>query len=99
MSVELPIICAVYKAKSREETYLFVDNAEGLVRVPEELLGRFEDSIPVTKFKLHSERALARAEAPRVLEAIRSQGYYLQLPPPVDTDMADLAIRNHKLPR
>jgi hypothetical protein len=64
--------------------YLYVDFGEDLARVPQALLDRFGNPVPVLTLKLSAERKLARAEAAVVLAQIESAGFYLQMPPPPD---------------
>jgi uncharacterized protein YcgL (UPF0745 family) len=96
-------LCTVYKSLREDEMYLFVDREDDLSRVPELLLEKFGTPQRVTQLVLTPERKLARAEAPKVLEAIDSQGFYLQMPPPKyvvrDEAMKDMSQRNEKLPR
>jgi len=96
-------LCDVYKGNKEEEMYLFVDRRDGLDRVPAALLERFGETRLVTTLVLTPQRRLARAEAVKVLEALRDQGFYLQMPPPKhfqgDVEMADLSSKNEKLPR
>lgn len=107
MSADTPdsgkCLCQVYKSPREEELYLFVDRRDGLDRVPAALLERFGTPQLVTTLVLTPERRLARAEASRVLDGLREQGYYLQMPPPrdqrIDTGMAELGDKNEKLPR
>jgi uncharacterized protein YcgL (UPF0745 family) len=75
-------IVQVFRSRRREDTYLIVDRAEGLARVPEPLLAHFGPAEPSFTFVLTPERRLARAEPGAVLEALEAQGFYLQLPPP-----------------
>lgn len=93
------ILCAVYTSKKSDETYIFVDQKEGMAPVPEELLARFPEPRLVTTFKLSPDRKLARAEAPKVLASIREQGFYLQMPPPKDAHLQTIGDRNDLLPR
>lgn len=72
----------VFRSSRREEMYLYVDRAEGLKRVPAELLERFGRAEPAMTLRLEPGRRLARADAAQVLEAIEERGYFLQLPPP-----------------
>lgn len=107
MSVDAPAsgkcLCQIYKSPREEEMYLFVDRRDGLDRVPETLLVRFGTPQLVTTLVLTPERRLARAEAARVLDALREPGYYLQMPPPrdqrIDSTMAELGDKNEKLSR
>lgn len=71
----------VYRSSRREETYLFVDAADDLRRVPAPLLERFGKPVEALSLLLDPARRLARADARRVLESIHEQGYYLQMPP------------------
>jgi hypothetical protein len=64
--------------------YLFVDDQEDLNRVPAALLTRFGKPVEAMRLELTRERRLARGDAPAVLAAIASHGFYLQLPPAID---------------
>jgi uncharacterized protein YcgL (UPF0745 family) len=75
----------VYRSSRVADLYLFVDQQVGLVHVPAPLLARFGKPIEVLQIELTAERKLARSDAPAVLEAIAERGYYLQLPPVVDS--------------
>jgi uncharacterized protein YcgL (UPF0745 family) len=77
------LICTVYKSSREPELFLYVARAEGLSRVPEELLKRIGTALEVLTLKLTPDRKLARAKAPQVLAAIAEKGYYLQLPPDI----------------
>jgi uncharacterized protein len=78
-------ICQVYASPRREGTYLYVDKAEGLERVPADLLEQFGPPRAAFVFKLTAERKLALADAVQVLSRIDECGYYLQLPPALET--------------
>ena len=82
MSTATQRIVQVFRSRRREDTYLIVDRAEGLARVPEPLLAHFGPAEPSFTFVLTPERRLARAEPGAVLDALDAQGFYLQLPPP-----------------
>ena len=75
----------VYRSGRRPEMYLFVDYAEDLARVPAPLLEQFGRPVPALTLKLDAARKLARAEAPVVLAQIEAAGFYLQMPPPVES--------------
>lgn len=74
----------VYKSVRIAEMYLFVDQVEGLDRVPPALLKRFGNPVEAMRLELTRERRLSRSEAPAVLDAIANQGFFLQLPPAID---------------
>jgi uncharacterized protein len=98
MSSEM-ILCDAYKTSKKEETYLYVDKKTGLEKLPDALLRQFPDPSLVTTFKLTRDRKMARVDAAKVLDAIQSQGYYLQMPPPKDAHLAIISAKNEKLPR
>ena len=97
MSSEDWILCQVYKSGPNEETYLFVDREQGLELLPEELKSRFQKPIPVTQFKLAPDRKMARANPVAVIQAIRKNGFYLQLPPAKDPSLMAMVAKNDKL--
>jgi uncharacterized protein YcgL (UPF0745 family) len=75
----------VYKSVKVADMYLFVDQGEDLKRVPQSLLTRFGKPVEAMRLELTPERRLSRSEAPAVLDAIASRGFYLQMPPSVDS--------------
>jgi len=97
------ILCDIYKSLKKDEMYLYVNKLEGLSRVPQPLLDSMGKLAQVTTLALTAERKLARAEAGKVLESIRHNGFYLQMPPTrdelIDAPMKELNLRNEKLPR
>lgn len=84
------VIVNVYKSPNKDETYLYVSIQDDLKRVPEELLETFGKPELVTKIVVTAEKQLARAEGKDVLDAMKSKGFYLQLPPPREDYMLDL---------
>ena len=60
---------------------LNVIREDGLDRVPELLLERFDDPELALSFKLTPSRKLAIADATTVFNALLVDGYYLQMPP------------------
>lgn len=75
------LLCEIFSSSRREGTYLFVEREEGLARVPEALLSGFGEPRSVMTLRLHQGRRLAQADPLIVLDQIRENGFYLQLPP------------------
>jgi uncharacterized protein YcgL (UPF0745 family) len=75
-------VVEIFKGNKKEEMYLYVDQKEGLKKVPEDLLGTFGRTESVMILPLTKDKKLARVKAADVLEGIEKQGYYLQMPPP-----------------
>lgn len=79
-------LCVIYRSPRREEMYLYVDQQDGLKRVPEALLEQFGPPQEALRLVLHRDRRLARADIDKVLAALEEPGYYLQMPPARDED-------------
>lgn len=79
MSDMLP--CAVYRSPKKEGMYLYVPREQPFERVPPVLLQTFGTPGHVMDLELTPGRPLARAKAAEVMQAIRENGYYLQMPP------------------
>ena len=87
----------IFRSTREEGCYLYVDKKEGMARVPAALLERFGKSESAMTLILEPARKLARADATTVLNAIRDQGFYLQMPPLPDSEMFALRVSNQKL--
>ncbi|MGB2246782.1 MAG: YcgL domain-containing protein [Alcanivorax sediminis] len=81
------LFCSIYKTRKKAGMYLFVDRQKGLKDLPEVLLAQFGPAVHVNDMILSPERPLARADVHQVMDAIRDQGFYLQMPPPPDEDL------------
>ncbi len=71
----------IFRSSRKEEMYLYVEKARGLVDVPEVLLKQFGEAESVMTLVLEPDRKLARANAAEVLADIEEKGFYLQMPP------------------
>ncbi|MDT0502386.1 MULTISPECIES: YcgL domain-containing protein [unclassified Halomonas] len=84
------LLCQVFKSSRKEEMYLYVDKREGTERVPGPLLERFGKPVPAMTLILSPEKRLGRASAVEVMQAIRDNGFYLQMPPAKEEYLLDL---------
>ena len=75
-------LCAIYKSAKKEGMFLYVPKREVFEQVPESLLQIFGKPQFVMLFNLTGEKQLKRAKNEEVLQAIQTQGFYLQMPPP-----------------
>ena len=73
--------CAIYKGDRKVDTYLYIEREDDFSRVPDSLLQLLGELELVMTLELHPERTLARADPDQVREHLRSQGFYLQMPP------------------
>lgn len=88
-------ICSIYRSPREEEMYLYVLKSDGLKKIPPELLEIFGTPQHAMTLLLTPERSLARVDIAKVMAAIDENGYFLQMPPPVDDDeMTAIKYRN-----
>ena len=74
----------IFRSSRKDEMYLYVEKAKGLVDVPGDLMKRFGEPESVMTLVLAPDRKLARADTVEVLQNIEEQGFYLQMPPTAD---------------
>ena len=73
--------CFIYHATRKQETYIYLPSKDQFDHLPENLLallGRLEFAM---ELDLASINTLASADLEDVKMKVRSEGYYLQLPP------------------
>ncbi|MDR7342663.1 MAG: YcgL domain-containing protein [Pantoea sp.] len=78
------MFCVIYRSPQRDQTYLYVEKKDDFSRVPEELLRGFGKPRLAMVLPLERTTKLANADIEKVKLALKEQGYYLQLPPPVE---------------
>ncbi|MCS4308616.1 uncharacterized protein YcgL (UPF0745 family) [Rheinheimera pacifica] len=83
------MLCAVYKSVRKDSTYLYVERRDDFSKVPEALLQTFGTPVLVTLINLAGREHLALADIDKVKQQLQQQGYYLQIPPPVDNLLAE----------
>lgn len=76
--------CWIYRSPRKPEMYLYLADPQGFEALPAELRQGFGAPELVMELELHPGRRLARAEIKKVLAALSSQGFYLQLPPKLE---------------
>jgi uncharacterized protein YcgL (UPF0745 family) len=77
--------CAIYKGSKKADSYLFVLQEDDFSSVPEpllELLGVLEF---VMTLELNEDRTLAQADPVQVMQLLETQGYFLQIPPTIES--------------
>ncbi len=73
--------CWVYRSSRKDELYVYLRTKDGFDQLPEGLRRLLGTPELVMELELHADRKLARAEVRNVMERLRAQGYYLQMPP------------------
>lgn len=94
LTQELPmsaINISAYRSPKKSELYLFVPQENGLEELPDELIVMFGEPEHVIDFELSPEKKLAREDTATVLEAIKTKGYFMQMPPNEIEKMGNMA--------
>lgn len=79
-------LCSVFRSGKKSETYLYLARGRAFEDLPQELLQAFGDPCFVMHLNLDANRQLARVDAGRVLEHLKADGYFLQLPPEIPVE-------------
>lgn len=74
-------ICTIYRAAKKDGLYVYMDHRADPADLPEPLRLQTGALAVAMTLVITPDKALARADAGKVLEAIEEQGFYLQLPP------------------
>lgn len=73
--------CNVYRCSRQDEMYLYLRGDLAPEALPETLRQRAGRLTQIMTLELSPARRLARADAARVIAALASTGWFLQLPP------------------
>uniref|UniRef100_UPI0035C75945 YcgL domain-containing protein n=1 Tax=Serratia quinivorans TaxID=137545 RepID=UPI0035C75945 len=78
------MLCVIYRSPKRDQTYLYVEKKDDFSRVPEDLLKSFGTPQLAMVLSLEGREKLASADIEKVKEALKEEGFYLQVPPPLE---------------
>ena len=81
------MICYVYRSKKKQGAYLYLARGKSLEDVPEELMSTLGSCVQVMQLNLAKRNTLASQNIEQVKENLVAQGYHLQLPPKILTDV------------
>lgn len=79
------MLCAIYRSPKRDQTYLYIENRDNFSRVPKELVNNFGKPVFVMLLALDKRDRLAGADINKVKSELVDQGFYLQVPPPIES--------------
>lgn len=85
----------IYRSKRKEGAYLYVSKDMPLEKLPDALSRQFGVPEFAMTLELTPERKLARVDILHVMNALNTQGFFLQMPPRTDEYMG--YIPNDKL--
>ncbi len=75
------MICAIYRSPKKEGMYVYIEKKDDFSSLPDELLKSFGQPQFAMLFNLKGEKQLKTAPNNEVLNTIKEQGFYLQVPP------------------
>lgn len=74
------MLCAIYKSKKKDGMYLYVMKRDDFSDLPDSLREAFGTPIFVMLFNLAGKKPLINADNHEVMEQIKQNGFYLQIP-------------------
>ena len=77
--------CVIYRGRKKYDAYLYVERENDFSRVPQSLLDMLGGLEFVMSLDLSSRQQLAQADPQQVKQLLQEQGYFLQLPPRIET--------------
>jgi hypothetical protein len=95
----MKLITNVYRSKRKEGMYLYIEKSAGVENLPAALLKQFGTPEHAMVLVLTPEKKLANADIRKVIKAVQTEGFYLQMPSKNDQMMAEIAEKNSKMPR
>ena len=88
--------CAVHKSQKKDETYIFIPSTTPLSELPEELLKVLGEAEMIMTLLLTPDKKMARGTAKEIMESIKEQGFYLQMPIKSEIDVNPLPTINER---
>ncbi|MDR0807464.1 MAG: YcgL domain-containing protein [Enterobacteriaceae bacterium] len=89
------MLCAIYRSSKRDQTYLYTEtqsakaprdeNPSDFSKIPDELMATFGKPVFVMILDLEQREKLASADILRVKQDLTEKGFYLQVPPPIES--------------
>ncbi len=84
------MLASVYRSKAKDQMYLYINIKDDFSKVPEKLLKMFGMPEFALQLNLAKRKRLARVELSEVENALTEQGYFLQMPPSIHDNKADI---------
>ena len=77
--------CFIYKSLKKDYLYLYIVKRDDFSKVPDALVSSLGKMEFVMDLMLSPERKLAREDVGKVIESLKEQGFFVQLPPRKET--------------
>ncbi len=85
------MLCYIYKSQKKAELYLYLNKKDDFSVLPEDLIRPLGQLSFVMELELTADKKLARENAVKVMSALESRGFFIQMPPtivPLDPQVA-----------
>jgi len=78
------MIAYIYKSRIKAELYLYITTKDDFSQIPQALYDSMgKEPIFVMEVELSPERKLAREDVNTVIKSLQTQGFHVQIPPPI----------------
>jgi len=78
------MIAYIYKSRLKDELYLYINKKDDFSQVPQSLYDSMgKEPVFVMEVELSPERQLARENVNTVIKSLETQGFHVQIPPPI----------------
>ncbi|ABR74749.1 hypothetical protein CBG46_09180 [Actinobacillus succinogenes] len=74
------MLCAIYKSKKKDGMYLYIEKRDDFSVLPDSLREAFGIPVFVMLFNLVGKKTLINTDNREVMEQIKQNGFYLQMP-------------------
>lgn len=83
------MLAFVYRSKKKDEMYLYLSIRDDFSSIPEALLKLFGKPEFALQLNLKKRKQLSRVDIIEVKAKLKSDGFYLQMPPVIHQNKAD----------
>ena len=84
------MLASIYRSNKKDEMYLYLVKKDDFSCVPEALLKAFGQPQFAMQLNLAKREKLSRANINDVKQHLEQDGYFLQMPPAIHSNKADL---------
>lgn len=77
------MLCYIYKSQKKAELYLYLNKKDDFSDVPEDLIRQLGQLSLVMELEITADRKLAREDPQKVISALESRGFFIQMPPTI----------------
>ncbi len=85
-----PIMVSAFKSPKKDELYLFIPKDTEVDTLANELLVMFGTPEHVVDFELTPDKKMPRCDAAKLYEALKTKGYFMQMPPTEVEKISDM---------